>query len=83
MGQKLDLEQIYHFCNPASLKCETSEDAPELDTIIGQDRAVRSLHFGLDIKEKGFNMIQKISQEAKELEIKFIHDKTQRRLEHN
>ena len=56
MGQKLDLEQIYHFCNPASLKCETSEDAPELDTIIGQDRAVRSLHFGLDIKEKGFNI---------------------------
>ncbi len=32
-------------------------------------------------KEKGFNMIQKISQEAKQLEIKFLQDKTQRRLE--
>ncbi|MHA2112218.1 MAG: hypothetical protein ACW98W_12110 [Candidatus Hodarchaeales archaeon] len=32
-------------------------------------------------KEKGFNMIQKISREAKELEIKFLQDKTQRRLE--
>ena len=32
-------------------------------------------------KEKGFNMIQKISREAKELEIKFLQDMTQRRLE--
>ena len=32
-------------------------------------------------REKGINMIQKIAQEAKNLEIKFIYDKTQRILE--
>ena len=32
-------------------------------------------------REKGINMIQKIAQEAKDLEIKYIYDKTQRILE--
>lgn len=56
MVQKLTAEQIYRTCDPAQLGCKTSEEAGPLDTIIGQARAVRALRFGLDIKEKGFNI---------------------------
>jgi len=38
------------------LDCDTSEDMKPLEAIIGQERAVRSLQFGLGIKEPGFNI---------------------------
>jgi len=56
MTYELRIDDLYHRCDPDSLEYSSSEEAPELDTIIGQDRAVRSLQFGLDIKEKGFNI---------------------------
>ncbi len=56
MPTELTVEQLYRTCDPSTLGCETSADVQELDTIIGQKRAVRSLRFGLDIKEKGFNI---------------------------
>ena len=56
MPTELTVEQLYRICDPSTLGCETSADVKELDTIIGQKRAVRSLRFGLDIKEKGFNI---------------------------
>ncbi len=56
MVQKLNAGQLYHSCDPAQLGCETSAEAEQLDTIIGQQRAVRALRFGLDIKDKGFNI---------------------------
>ncbi len=56
MPTELTVEQLYRTCDPSTLGCETSADVKELDTIIGQKRAVRSLRFGLDIKEKGFNI---------------------------
>jgi lon-related putative ATP-dependent protease len=56
MNNKLSVEQLYHVCDRSTLGCTTSKDAVELDTIIGQERAVRALRFGLDIKDKGFNI---------------------------
>ena len=56
MPTELTVEQLYRICDPSTLGCETSAEVKELDTIIGQKRAVRSLRFGLDIKEKGFNI---------------------------
>ncbi|MDQ1279230.1 MAG: hypothetical protein QG670_490 [Thermoproteota archaeon] len=38
------------------MSCATTEDLPILGGIIGQDRAVKALKFGLDIKERGFNI---------------------------
>jgi lon-related putative ATP-dependent protease len=38
------------------MKCESTEELPPLEGIIGQERAVRALRFGLDIKERGFNI---------------------------
>lgn len=56
MTNRLTINQLYHKCSPDELGCSSSEYALQLDTIIGQERAVRSLQFGLGIKEKGFNI---------------------------
>jgi len=41
-------------CQP--LACRTSGELEPLEGIIGQDRALRALNFGLGITEKGFNI---------------------------
>ena len=41
---------------PDFMECRSSADLIPLTEILGQDRAVRALQFGLKIKEKGFNI---------------------------
>ena len=55
MSQELSIEKLRRVCESTQLGCATSQDFLALESIIGQERAVRSLKFGLDIKEKGFN----------------------------
>ena len=38
------------------MRCESTKELAPLDEIIGQERAVRALRFGLGIKNHGFNM---------------------------
>ena len=38
------------------MRCQTTEDLAPLGEIIGQERAVRALKFGLGIREQGFNI---------------------------
>ena len=38
------------------MQCESTKDLAPLNEIIGQERAVRALKFGLGIKDHGFNM---------------------------
>ena len=42
--------------DPETMHCRTTEELSPLEGIIGQERAVRALKFGLDIKEHGFNI---------------------------
>lgn len=56
MIQKLTAAALYRTCDPASLGCQSSADVTQLDTIIGQERAVRAMTFGLDIQDSGFNI---------------------------
>jgi lon-related putative ATP-dependent protease len=57
MPNELSFEKLRTECDPKLLMdCETTKDISPLEGIIGQDRAVRSLSFGLDIKERGFNI---------------------------
>lgn len=56
MIQELSAEQIYRVCPPTAFEARTSAEAPALESIIGQERAVRSLQFGLGIQSKGFNI---------------------------
>ncbi|MEM0084230.1 MAG: ATP-binding protein [Candidatus Methanomethylicia archaeon] len=38
------------------IKCESTEEAKPLEGIIGQEKAVKAIRFGLEMKEKGFNI---------------------------
>jgi lon-related putative ATP-dependent protease len=53
---ELRADQLRRRFNPAGLPFETSEDAPELGGIIGQDRAARAIEFGLEIPYPGYNV---------------------------
>ena len=56
MIQELPLERLRRVCEPGILCCESSAELNALGSIIGQERAVRALKFGLGIKERGFNI---------------------------
>jgi len=57
MMHELSSENLRKVCDPASLMtCETTEEISPLEGIIGQERAVKALKFGLDIQERGFNI---------------------------
>ncbi|MDF1540021.1 MAG: AAA family ATPase, partial [Candidatus Thorarchaeota archaeon] len=56
MPKELSVEKYRKFCDPAIIKCKTTEDLSPIDDIIGQERALKALSFGLGISEKGFNI---------------------------
>jgi lon-related putative ATP-dependent protease len=56
MIQKLSTNELHLVCDPVTLDCTSSADFGSRETIIGQDRAVRAMRFGLDIRDKGFNI---------------------------
>jgi lon-related putative ATP-dependent protease len=56
MVTELTAEQVYRKCDPESTGCDPKQEQTALETIIGQDRAMRAMQFGLGIKEKGFNI---------------------------
>ena len=53
---ELSPESLRRICDDSCLDFETTADLPPLQAIIGQQRAVQALEFGLDIEEKGFNI---------------------------
>jgi len=56
MLNELPAEKLRRECDPTLMRCETTDELTPLEGIIGQERAVRALKFGLDIKERGFNI---------------------------
>jgi len=56
MVDELPAERLRKECEPALMRCETTEGLVPLQEIIGQERAVRALKFGLGIKDRGFNI---------------------------
>lgn len=56
MVRELTAEQVRLKCNPSVLKCESTHDLDPYEGIIGQDRALSALRFGLNIQKKGFNI---------------------------
>ncbi|NLZ93869.1 MAG: AAA family ATPase [Firmicutes bacterium] len=49
-------EELRLVCDPEQFEFETTEDVPPLEGIIGQERAVRAMEFGLAIKRYGYNI---------------------------
>ncbi len=56
MAHELPVEKLRRICDPEALECNTTDDFKAAKAIIGQDRAARSLQFGLGIKAAGFNV---------------------------
>jgi len=56
MVSKLSVEKLRNICDPDLLECDSTKDLSPLAEIIGQERAVRALRFGLGIKNVGFNI---------------------------
>jgi lon-related putative ATP-dependent protease len=56
MINKLPIEKLRKECDPNFMQCESTHELAPLNEIIGQERAVRALKFGLGIKDHGFNM---------------------------
>jgi len=53
---ELTVDKLRAVCDPTLIGCKTTEELVPLEEIIGQERAVKALRFGLDIKERGFNI---------------------------
>jgi predicted ATP-dependent protease len=53
---RLAPEKLRWTCDPALFDFETTEELPDLDYAIGQQRALRSIEFGLGMEETGFNL---------------------------
>ena len=53
---ELSPDKLRRLCAPEAANCKTSEELGPVEGIIGQDRALKALKFGIDMKGKGFNI---------------------------
>ncbi|MBA4349009.1 MAG: ATP-dependent protease [Thermodesulfovibrio sp.] len=56
MVTKLKPEELYKCCEPDFFKFNTTEDIGKLEGTVGQERALKSMDFGLSLTSKGFNI---------------------------
>jgi lon-related putative ATP-dependent protease len=53
---RLEPEKLVKKCDPSLFEFETTEEIKPLEDIIGQERAVKAMDFGLTIKRHGYNI---------------------------
>lgn len=53
---ELDVAQLRHQTDPSIFAFKSTAELPPLQRIIGQDRAVRAIDFGIDMPGQGFNI---------------------------
>lgn len=56
MITRLPIEKLRNVCDADFMHCESTKNLIPLSEIVGQERAVRALKFGLGIKDHGFNI---------------------------
>ena len=56
MTKELTAQEVRRRCDPGLFNCESTGDLNPKDGIIGQDRALSALNFGLNILKQGFNI---------------------------
>ena len=56
MLKKVIEKELYHRCDPSEIPFKTTDELPPLEETVGQERALRSLDFGLSINDDGFNI---------------------------
>jgi len=55
-GKPLTPDQLFRPCDIESLTFETTSDLAPLEELIGQDRAVEAVRFGIGIRRDGYNL---------------------------
>lgn len=55
-NREIPADKLCLICNPDEFKFKTTKELTQWDEIIGQERAVKAIKFGLGIKSKGFNI---------------------------
>src|SRR3990172_5796160 len=56
MPKPLGVEDLYKCCDQGIFTFNTTAELPDIVEIIGQDRALRAIDFGLNLDSKGFNI---------------------------
>ncbi len=56
MVTQIPIEKLRNTCKNDFIQCESTRDIKPLAEIVGQERAVRALKFGLGIRDHGFNI---------------------------
>ncbi len=54
--KKLEVHELYKECSPDIFHFNTTEELQDFKETIGQERAIRSLDFGLSLDSTGFNI---------------------------
>ncbi len=52
----LDAAELYRVCDPATLDFETTDDLPDGEPWVGQDRLISSIRFGMAMPGSGYNI---------------------------
>lgn len=53
---EINIKNLYHPCDPNSIGFKTTDDLPDLETIIGQPRAIRAFDLGSEVSGPGYNI---------------------------
>lgn len=56
MSNLLTSEQLYHSCDTDKFNFKTTAELKSLDQVIGQERALKAIDFGIGIDRKGYNL---------------------------
>ena len=50
------MQKLRWSCDPKQFAFKTTKELPDLVDAVGQERALRSIEFGLGVQETGFNL---------------------------
>lgn len=53
---ELDASKLRRVCSPERFTFQSTAELPTLKVVVGQDRAVRAVSFGIDIESPGYHM---------------------------
>ena len=56
LPKALTPEQLYTVCDLGPSEFATTEELPAFDGILGQERAIEAIQFGVGIKQEGYNL---------------------------
>ncbi|UCE06883.1 MAG: AAA family ATPase [bacterium] len=54
--RELPIEKLSYYCDPSQFKFKSTAELKPLDEVIGQERAVAAIDFGVDLKSYGYNI---------------------------